>query len=96
MSVTIDSLIACAPGVRDGRPHIAGTGITVHRIVRWYKQGLTAEQIADEYSHLTLAQVYAALSCYHANQTEMEQELAAEDAETERLERQTPPPVRRS
>ena len=63
---------------------------------RWYKQGLTAEQIADEYSHLTLAQVYAALSCYHANQTEIEQELAAEDAEIARLENQTPSAARRS
>lgn len=87
MSVAINSMIQCAPDVREGKPHLVGTGITVHRIVRWYKQGLTPEQIADEYPHLTLAQVFAALSHYHANQAEIEAELAAEDAEIARLER---------
>lgn len=88
MSVEIGSIIVCTPEIRGGKPHIAGTGITVHRIVRWYKQGYSAEQIADEYAHLTLAQVYAALSFYHANQTEIEAELAAEDGETARLEKE--------
>jgi uncharacterized protein (DUF433 family) len=86
MSIGIDDLIACSSEVAGGKPHIAGTGMTVHRIVRWYKQGYGAEQIADEYSHLTLAQVYAALSYYHANQSQIEAELAAEDAEIKRLE----------
>ena len=86
MSVAISSIIECTPGVREGKPRIVGTGITVHRIVRWYKQGCNAEQIADEYAHLTLAQVYAALSHYHANQAEIEAELASEDAEIARLE----------
>src|SRR5205823_4725757 len=62
MSIEIGSIIVRTPDFRSGAPHIAGTGISVHRIVRWYKQGYTPEQIADEYAHLTLAQVYAALS----------------------------------
>ncbi len=82
----IGSLIVTSPDFRQGKPHIAGTGITVHRIATWYKQGLTPEQIADEYEHLTLAQVYAALAYYHANQERIEAELAAEDAEIEQLE----------
>ena len=49
---------------------------------------LHPEQIADEYEHLTLAQVYAALTYYHANQSEVEADLAAEDAEIERLEQE--------
>jgi uncharacterized protein (DUF433 family) len=91
MSVGIDSLINCAPHGRASKPHIAGTGITVHRIVRWYKQGYSAEQIAGEYSHLTLAQVYAALSYYHANQTEIEADLSAEDEEIDGLEQHSRP-----
>jgi uncharacterized protein (DUF433 family) len=82
----IGSLIVSSPDFRHGKPHIAGTGISVHRIATWYKQGLTPEQIADEYEHLTLAQVYAALAYYHANQEQIEAELAAEDAEIEVLE----------
>ncbi|TMP98824.1 MAG: DUF433 domain-containing protein [Verrucomicrobia bacterium] len=81
MSIDIGSIIVRTPDVRGGKPHIAGIGMTVHRIVRWYKQGHNPEQIADEYSHVTLAQVYAALSYYHANQAEIEAELASEDAD---------------
>jgi len=86
MSVDIGSFIIRESSVRDGQPHIAGTRITVHRVVRWYKQGYTPEEIADEYAHLSLAQVHAALAYYHANQVEIEADLAAEDAEIERLE----------
>lgn len=86
MSSEIGCLLASDPDIKGGRPHIAGTRITVHRIATWYKQGYTPEQIADEYEHLTLAQVYAALAYYHANQTQIEGELAADDAEVERLE----------
>lgn len=88
MSIDIGSLIVSTPEIRHGRPHIAGTRITIHRIVTWYKQGHSPEQIADEYEHLTLAQVYAALTYYHANQAEIETDLAAEDAEIERLEQE--------
>jgi uncharacterized protein (DUF433 family) len=88
MSNEIGSLIESTPEIRRGKPRIAGTGMTVHRIVTWYKQGYSPEQIADEYEHLTLAQVYAALTYYHANQAEIEADLAAEDSEIERLEQE--------
>ena len=56
------------------------------------EEGYTPEEIRDQYSHLTLAQVYGALAHYHANQEEIERELAAEEAEARRLEleHQTP------
>jgi uncharacterized protein (DUF433 family) len=85
MSNDIGSLIT-SPETPQGKPLIAGTGITVHRIVILYKQGYSPEQIADEYEHITLAQVYAALAYYHANQQEIETDLAAEDAEIKRIE----------
>lgn len=88
MSTDIGSLIESTAEIRRGKPRVAGTGITIHRIVTWYKQGYSPEQIADEYEHLTLAQVYAALTYYHANQQEIETELAAEDSEIERLEQE--------
>jgi uncharacterized protein (DUF433 family) len=86
--IDIGKMILSQTDVKGGRPCIAGTGITVHRIVTWYKQGFTPEQIADEYEHLSLAQVYAALTYYHANQAEIEAQLAADDAEIERLEQE--------
>jgi uncharacterized protein (DUF433 family) len=58
-----------------------GTGTSVRRVVVLYKQGATAEEIARRMSHLSLAQVYAALAYYHANRDEIEANLAEEDAE---------------
>ena len=86
--VEIGSLISRSPGIKRGTPHIAGTGVTVRTIVRWYKLGMSPEEIAAEYSHLELAQVYAALAYYHANREEMEAQLAAEEVESERLEQE--------
>ena len=84
----IGTLIVQSPKVRDQRPYIAGTGVTVRRIVWWYKQGISPEEIADQIRHLTLAQVYAALAYYHANRDEVEADLATAVAEAESLERQ--------
>ena len=56
-------------------------------IVRWYKLGMAAEEIAADYPHLTLSQVYAALAYYHANRDDMEAHMAAEEAESDRVER---------
>ena len=84
----ISTLIVRSPGIRGGRPKIAGKGITVRRIVSWYKLGLTPEEIADEVGHLSLAQVYAALAYYHANRDEIEADLASEEREAEALEQQ--------
>jgi uncharacterized protein (DUF433 family) len=58
----IGTLIVRTPEIRGGRPRIAGTGVTVRRIVGWYKLGLSPEEITLEIPHLSLAQVYAALA----------------------------------
>ena len=84
----IGSLIIRSPEIRGGRPRVAGTGVSVRRIVGWYKRGLTPEEIVDQFGHLTLAQVYAALAYYHANRDEIETDLASEEAEATALAQQ--------
>jgi uncharacterized protein (DUF433 family) len=74
----IGSLIARLPGVRGGRPCVAGTGVSVRRIAQWHNMGLIPEEIARKIGHLTLAQVHAALAYYHANQPEIDADLEAE------------------
>jgi uncharacterized protein (DUF433 family) len=83
--VEIGSLIDRDPNVRSARPKIAGTGVTVMRIVGWYKTGLTPEEIATQYGHLDLAQVHAALAYYHANADEIEAEISEEAALAEQI-----------
>jgi uncharacterized protein (DUF433 family) len=86
--IDIGTLIVRSPKIRGGRPCIVGTGVTVQRVVSWYKLGLTAEEIADEFGHLTLAQVYAALTYYHANRDEIEAALAADEKTAMKLEQE--------
>jgi Protein of unknown function (DUF433) len=57
----------------------------VQRIAALYKQGNSAEEIAADLDRITLAQVYAALTYYHANKAEIEADLAAQQAEYEHL-----------
>ena len=84
----IGALIVRTPDIRGGRPRIAGTGITVRRIVGWYKLGLSPEEIADRIGHLTLAQVHGALTYYHANQEEIEADIRADEEDADRLEKE--------
>jgi len=85
--VEIGSLITRTPGIKGGTPHIAGTGVTVRTIVRWHRSGLLPEEIAIRIGHLSLAQVHAALTHYYANQETMDREMAEEEAESDRIER---------
>ncbi|MEG4317443.1 MULTISPECIES: DUF433 domain-containing protein [unclassified Microcoleus] len=78
-------MITREPHLRNGIPIIADTATSVQRIAVLYKQGNCAEEIAADQDHLTLAQVYAALTYYHANRPEIEADLAAQQAEYERL-----------
>jgi uncharacterized protein (DUF433 family) len=77
----IGSLITRSHEIRGGRPRIAGTGVTVRRIVGWYQLGLSPEEIADRIDHLSLAQIHAALAYYHANRHEIDADIVAEDTE---------------
>jgi uncharacterized protein (DUF433 family) len=96
MSTEIGTLLVRSPNVCGGHLRINGTRMTVNQLVVWYKQGYTPEEIADQYPHLTLAQVYAALAYYHANREEIEAELAAEKIEADRLEQEYQQTLRRN
>jgi uncharacterized protein (DUF433 family) len=86
MSTEISTLLVRSPDVCGGRLRIDGTRITVNQLVVWYKQGCTPEEIADQYPHLTLVQVFTALAYHHTNREEIEADLAAEKIEADRFE----------
>lgn len=85
MSVTLDAMLVRTPGISGGRLRIDGTGITVLQIAAMHKQGMSASEIAGQYPHITLGQVYTALAYYHNNKAEIDAELAEEEAEFDRL-----------
>ena len=86
MSTAISSLLVSSSDVCGGRLRIDGTRVTVNQIATLYKQGYNAEDIADQYPHLTMAQVYAALSHYHANKEDIDADLIAEEQEADALQ----------
>ncbi len=86
VAIDIGTLIITHPGIHNGSPIIADTGVTVRRIAIDYKMGLSPEAIAQEIPHLSLAQVYSALAYYHANKDLIETDIAVQEAEAERLE----------
>ena len=75
---TMDELIERNPQLRGGRPIIAGTGTTVRAIAGLYKLGYVAEEIVIQLPHLTLTQVYAALTYYHLHVDEIEADIEAD------------------
>ena len=60
--VDIGTLIVRDPDICGDRPRITGTRITVGRVATLWKQGLTPEEIADNWGYLSMAQVYAPLT----------------------------------
>ncbi|NEQ96734.1 MAG: DUF433 domain-containing protein [Cyanothece sp. SIO2G6] len=86
--VDIGGLITSGQQRESGRPVVAGTNTSVHCIAALYKQGYSADDIVEDKDYLTLAQVYAALAYYFANQEAIETDLAEDIAEYGRLARQ--------
>lgn len=88
MQATIDigTLIAQTPGICGGRPRIVGTRITVQNIAIDFNAGMSPENIVAERTQLTQAQVYAALTYYHANKEAMDAVIVAYYKELENLE----------
>jgi uncharacterized protein (DUF433 family) len=88
--------IVSTPDTCGGKPRINGTRIRVKDIVIWHERlGMSPEEIVSEWSHLTLGDVYAALSYYDDNRAQIDAELKAEEAFAADLEAKTSPTARR-
>ena len=67
--ITDHRYITRTPGILSGEPIIVGTRTPVRAIVENWRMGITPEEIPTHLPHLTLAQVFDALS-YFADHTE--------------------------
>ena len=88
MSMEVGSLLSSTTGIRHGRPCIAGTSISVHRIAILHNLGHSPEEIVRKYEHLTIAGVHAALAYYYANKSEVDAEIASDEADAESIEKE--------
>lgn len=59
------------PEILQGEPIISGTRTSVRAIVESWRLGIQPEEIPTHLPHLTLAQVFDALSFYQDNQQEI-------------------------
>ena len=59
------------PDILQGEPIISGTRTSVRAIVESWRLGIQPEEIPTHLPHLTLAQVFDALSFYQDNQQEI-------------------------
>jgi uncharacterized protein (DUF433 family) len=62
--------------ILSGEPIIKGTRTPVRAIVEMWRQGVPPEAIPQHLPHLTLAQVFDALSYYSDNQDEINHHIA--------------------
>ena len=71
MSTTANRYIVRDPQILSGEPVVAGTRTPVRAIVELWRMGTPPEGIPAALQHLTLAQVFDALSYYSDNQSEI-------------------------
>jgi uncharacterized protein (DUF433 family) len=71
--------IECDPARCGGQPVVSGTRMRVATILTCYRQGMTVEEIVQQYPHLKPADVHDALAYAYDHLAEIETDLAADD-----------------
>lgn len=61
--------------VSEGGYRVAGSRVSLDSIVCRFREGLSAESIAESFPALTLEQTYGAIAYYLANQAQVDQYL---------------------
>ena len=61
MSVNYQDIITIEPGKRAGKPCIRGLRITVYDVLSWLAEGMSHEEIIDDFPELTNDDITACL-----------------------------------
>jgi len=72
----------------DGVIHVSNTHVTLDTIVTAFKEGATAEEIAQQYPSVPLADVYYVIGYYLHKQDEVEAYLGKRKPEADELQKQ--------
>ena len=79
------------PGVCGGKPCIVGTRIRVWDVAVLTEMGRSPDEVLVAYPHLSLADVYGALTYYYDHKAEIDAQAAADERFVEELRRRTGP-----
>jgi uncharacterized protein (DUF433 family) len=71
LAQTTSRYVTRNPEILSGEPIITGTRTSVRAIVGLWRMGITPEEILNHLPHLTLAQIFDALSFYLDHQAEI-------------------------
>ena len=83
--------IEIVEGARGPKPCIRGTRIRVVDVLNWYDGlGWSANEIVEQFPHITRADVYAALAYYWDNKEEIDRWIAEDAAYIEEMKRLYP------
>ena len=75
-TATSHPYIVSDTAILGGVPIVVGTRTPVRAIAELWKFGITPEEIATHLPHLTLAQIFDALSYYQDHRTEIDADIA--------------------
>ena len=79
-----------------GIAYIAGSSMKVaHIAIDAQTWGMTAQEIQDNYPHLSLAQIHSALAYYYDHRDTIDEQIAQDTEEYERLRAEFPNPFTR-
>jgi uncharacterized protein (DUF433 family) len=71
METTAHAYIIKDPQILQGEPIIRNSRTSVRAVVEFWRMGITPEEIPNRLPHLTLAQIFGALSYYSDHQSEI-------------------------
>jgi uncharacterized protein (DUF433 family) len=92
MSPVVNQHIAMLPSALHGeKAVIAGTRIRVIDVYAWHVlQGKSPQQIVEEFPHLTLADVYAAMAYYWDNEQLLQEQFKRGQEFADKMQQQYP------
>jgi uncharacterized protein (DUF433 family) len=61
MNTNYQGIITIEPGKRGGKPCVRGLRITVYDVLSWLAEGMTTDEIIDDYPELTETDIRACL-----------------------------------
>lgn len=91
--MVLNGHIEVMSAVRGGKPHLAGTRITVDDVVLMhYRLGQSLEEIAGKYD-LSLAAVFSAMAYYYDHRDEVDRRIQEDQVFVEAFRRANPSPL---
>ncbi len=94
METVATAHVAIDPANRGGRPHLAGSRVTVADVVLMHlRLGRSLEEIAGKYD-LPLAALHAAMAYYYDHRAEIDNAIEDDDAFQQAFRRDNPSPLR--